>query len=126
MSVYFGKNSLNKLDKVHPHLIVWVTSFLHQYPEYDLAVVEGKRTLGRQKRLVEQGLSWTMNSRHLAQEDGYSHAIDIYPAFWKSFTSDDWRTFASRGVTIAREMKLDIHSGWIMWGKDAFHFQLGK
>lgn len=38
---------------------------------------EGKRTLARQKKLVAQGRSRTMNSYHLPGRDGLSRAADI-------------------------------------------------
>ena len=46
----------------------------------DFSVKEGLRTLERQKQLVAQGKSRTMLSKHLVQEDGYGHAVDLYPS----------------------------------------------
>jgi len=46
----------------------------------DFGVHEGVRTLDRQKQLVAAGKSRTMRSKHLIQNDGYGHAVDLYPS----------------------------------------------
>ena len=120
----FGKKSLERLKGVHPELIVWATTFLALYPEYDFAVVEGLRTKEKQQEYFDKGVSWTMNSKHLKQQDGYSHALDLYPEGWRTFDRDDWDLWARRGLEVAKGMKIGIRSGWVEWGKDAFHFDL--
>jgi peptidoglycan L-alanyl-D-glutamate endopeptidase CwlK len=40
----------------------------------DFGIVEGRRTLNRQRELVASGASQTMNSRHLT-----GHAVDLLP-----------------------------------------------
>lgn len=66
-----GKLSLDRLDGVHPDLVQVVKRAIQITP-VDFMVVEGKRTLDRQKKLVSEGKSTTMNSRHLS-----GHAVDL-------------------------------------------------
>ena len=68
-----------RLTGVHPLLIKVVELAVTRAP-WDVAVIEGVRTLARQKELVAQGASKTMNSRHIPGADGLSKAVDIAPA----------------------------------------------
>ena len=43
----------------------------------DFGVIEGLRTEEKQKQLVESGASQTMKSKHLMQDSGFSHAVDL-------------------------------------------------
>jgi peptidoglycan L-alanyl-D-glutamate endopeptidase CwlK len=77
MSTYqFGKRSLANLEGVHPDL-VRVAKLGITYSRYDFAITEGVRNLERQKLLVAQGYSKTLNSKHLVHNDGFGHAFDI-------------------------------------------------
>lgn len=42
--------------------------------QVDFSVIEGLRTIGKQKEYFDTGKSKTMNSRHLT-----GHAVDLYP-----------------------------------------------
>ena len=121
----FGKTSLKRLDKVHPKLVILATAVLIKHPEYDISVLDGARTIEQQKENVRKGVSWTMNSRHLIQSDGYSHAIDIKPSTysWDEPISK-WKKFAEDVVEIARALNIDIKSGGLAWQKDWVHFEL--
>lgn len=79
----FGKRSREKLQGVHPQLVEVAKQAL-KHSKIDFAVTEGVRTVETQKRLVAKGLSQTLNSKHIVQKDGYSHAIDVvpYPVNW--------------------------------------------
>ena len=48
-----------------------------QLSKVDFGVIYGVRSLAEQKRLYEAKRSQTMKSKHLVQEDGYSHAVDL-------------------------------------------------
>ena len=72
----FGRKSLASLEWVRPDLILVVSRGL-LYTPYDFMITEGRRFLERQKRLVAAGFSWTLNSKHLVQPDGFAHAIDV-------------------------------------------------
>lgn len=69
--------SKNHLRKVHPDLVK-VTIYVLQYSPFDFQVIEGIRSPVTQKQYAKEGLSHTI-SKHLAQRDGYGHAIDIVP-----------------------------------------------
>ena len=124
--VKFSTFSLNNLKDVHPDLVRLANAVLIKYPEYDIVVLDGLRDLETQKRYVEKGVSKTLNSKHLRQDDGYSHAIDIKPATYK-WTEPiyKWRLFAQHVKDTADELGINILSGGLEWGWDYPHFQLG-
>lgn len=71
----FGKRSIDNLYEVHPDLVAVVHRAL-KLSTIDFTVIEGLRTLERQKQLVAQGVSKTMNSYHLKGK-----AVDLYPYY---------------------------------------------
>ena len=68
--------SVNKLEGVHPTMVDTVKRAI-ELSKVDFGVIYGVRSLAEQKRLYEAGRSQTMKSKHLVQEDGYSHAVDL-------------------------------------------------
>ena len=76
MSFKLSQRSLDKLDGVHPKLQQVVAKAI-QYTKVDFGVTYGVRELAEQERLYKSGRSQTMKSKHLVQEDGYSHAVDV-------------------------------------------------
>ena len=121
----FGKTSLRRLENVHPKLIVLTTAVLLKHPEYDLSVIDGARTMEQQLHNIANGVSWTTKSKHLIQDDGFAHAIDIKPSTynWDEDVSK-WRKFAKDVVEVAKELKISIKSGGLDWQKDWVHFEL--
>lgn len=95
MTYRLSSRSLGRLIGVHPHL----ASVVHRAIEItavDFSVVEGLRTLAKQREYFLKGKSTTMRSRHLT-----GHAVDLAP--WVNGTID-WETPAGyEGV--ARAMK---------------------
>ena len=75
-----SKRSLNNLNGVHPDLVKVVKRAL-EISNIDFTVIEGLRTIEKQKEYVAKGVSKTMKSYHLKQKDGYGHAVDIYPYY---------------------------------------------
>jgi peptidoglycan L-alanyl-D-glutamate endopeptidase CwlK len=73
MTIILGQRSLSRLEGVHPDL-VRVVKKAAVLSNLDFTVLEGLRTVERQKQLVAQGASKTMNSRHLT-----GHAVDLAP-----------------------------------------------
>lgn len=65
--------STKRLIGVHPHLVRGMTRALNEAP-FPFRVIDGVRTVERQKELVRIGASKTMRSRHLN-----GHAVDIVP-----------------------------------------------
>lgn len=84
MKYKFSARSRRKLQGVHPDLIRVIDRAM-SFQIMDFSILEGLRSIERQKRLVSQGASKTLNSKHLLQETGYGHAIDIapYPIDWQ-------------------------------------------
>ena len=65
--------SLKRLQGVHPDLRKVMDRALQEAP-FPFRVMEGLRTVARQKEMVRIGASRTMRSRHLT-----GHAVDIVP-----------------------------------------------
>lgn len=73
MSIVLGQRSLSRLEGVHPDL-VRVVKKAAALSSLDFTVLEGLRTVERQKQLLKQGATRTMNSRHIT-----GHAVDLAP-----------------------------------------------
>lgn len=71
MSFKFGKTSKAKLETVAPELAA-VAEVALRYSKIDFGITEGLRSEQKQKQLVAEGASKTMNSKHLS-----GNAIDI-------------------------------------------------
>ena len=76
MTFKLSGRSLNKLEGVHPVLVDTVKRAI-EVSSVDFGVIYGVRSLAEQKKLYEAKRSQTMKSKHLVQEDGYSHAVDL-------------------------------------------------
>lgn len=75
----FSKRSLDNLAGVHPHLVRVANRALQSSP-IDFTVIEGLRTLQRQRELMTLGYTRTMSSRHFKSEvSGYGNAVDLWP-----------------------------------------------
>ena len=72
-SFVLGSKSRANLQGVHPHLVKVVERAI-QLTTVDFQVFEGLRSRQRQAKLVSQGASQTMDSRHLT-----GHAVDLVP-----------------------------------------------
>ncbi len=70
----FSQRSKNNLSGVNP-LLVKIAYRALDISTADFAVIEGVRTLEKQKENVKKGVSKTLNSRHLTGD-----AIDILPS----------------------------------------------
>lgn len=112
MSKYkFGERSIGNLIGVHKDLIRVVYKAL-ELSEIDFTVVEGLRTIERQKELVSKGLSKTMNSYHLKGK-----AVDLYPFYsggvQTAAPASEWRKIAKAMKEAAKELNVTI-----TWGGD--------
>ena len=74
-----------RLAGVHPDLVRVVRRAAEGGATF--RVVEGMRTVERQRDLVAAGASQTMNSRHIT-----GHAVDLVP-LWGGEISWDWKHF---------------------------------
>ncbi|EKN6364760.1 M15 family metallopeptidase [Yersinia enterocolitica] len=117
----FGQASESNLIGVHPDLVKVVRRALELTP-IDFKVIEGRRTLERQRELVKAGASQTLNSRHLT-----GHAVDIVP-LPDGKISWEWKYFypmADAMKQAAAELGITVEWGgnWTTF-KDGPHFQL--
>ena len=71
-----SNRSLEKLEGVNPVLVNTVKRAI-ELSKVDFGVIYGVRSLAEQEKLYKAGRSQTMKSKHLVQEDGYSHAVDL-------------------------------------------------
>lgn len=71
LSFVLSASSLAKLEGVKPELVE-VVKFAVSVTAIDFCVLEGLRTIERQRLLVAKGASKTLNSRHLT-----GHAVDL-------------------------------------------------
>jgi len=76
MGFSLSSRSLGKLDGVHPDLVAVVKRAI-ELTDVDFGVTYGVRTVEEQEKLVASGRSQTMKSKHLIQDTGYSHAVDL-------------------------------------------------
>tara|TARA_B110000977_G_scaffold10362_2_gene13509 strand:+ start:2033 stop:2413 length:381 start_codon:yes stop_codon:yes gene_type:complete len=121
MSYKLGTRSKQSLSGVHVDLVAVVKKAI-EITEVDFSVIEGIRNIERQRQLVKEGKSTTLNSRHLT-----GHAVDMvpYPVDW-----EDLERFESMAVAMklaAEELEIPI-----VWGGDwktfydAPHFELNR
>nr|WP_232799020.1 M15 family metallopeptidase [Providencia rettgeri] len=109
---------------VHPDLVK-VTRRALELTDIDFMVIEGKRTEARQRQLVKNGASQTMNSRHLT-----GHAVDCAPLVNREIPWSDWSKFklvSDAMLQAAKELGVDVEWGgnWTSF-KDGPHFQLSR
>lgn len=76
MGFKLSKRSLSKLEGVHPDMVATVKRAI-ELTSVDFGVTYGVRDLAEQERLYKSGRSQTMKSKHLIQDTGYSHAVDL-------------------------------------------------
>ncbi len=69
----WSDRSLKNLNGIHPDLRRVMDRALKNSP-IDFVIIDGLRTIERQRQLVSAGASKTMNSRHLT-----GHAVDLVP-----------------------------------------------
>lgn len=121
MTYAFSDRSLERMNGLH-HDLVAVMHRALQITPIDFTVIEGLRTEARQKVLVAQGKSQTMNSRHLT-----GHAIDVAPVV-NGRVSWDWKHYYPLAKAIkqaASDLGVNIEWGgdWTSL-KDGPHWQL--
>ena len=121
MSFSLGAQSRSRLIGVHPDLVKVIERAIQLTP-IDFTVIEGLRTYAKQQKLVAQGASKTMRSRHLT-----GHAVDIAP-FVAGEIRWDWPLYKKLAPAVkqaAKEVGVPIEWGgdWLTF-KDGPHWQL--
>ena len=117
----FSQRSYDRLVGVRPELVAVATRAL-ALTAVDFTVLEGLRTVERQRQLVNSGASQTMNSRHLT-----GHAIDL-GAYVGGSVSWDWPLYykiADAMKQAAADLRVPVEWGgdWSSF-KDGPHWQL--
>ncbi len=121
MSYKLGTRSLQSLSGVNPDMVAVVERAI-ELTEVDFTVIEGIRSLDRQKKLLKDGKSTTLNSRHIT-----GHAVDMvpYPVDWEDL--ERFEQMAEAMKEAADELDISI-----VWGGDwksfydAPHFELDR
>lgn len=121
MAYVLGTRSLNSLSGVHPDMVAVVKKAI-EITEVDFTVIEGLRSVERQRSLLDDGKSTTMNSRHIT-----GHAVDMvpYPVDWNDLAR--FEVMAEAMKSAAEELDTSI-----VWGGDwksfydAPHFELDR
>lgn len=78
MPYSLGAKSMAELQGVDPRLVLVVRAAIVMSKQ-DFSVHDGLRTTAEQKEYVRRGVSKTMNSMHMKQPNGFSHAVDLVP-----------------------------------------------
>lgn len=116
-----------ELNGVHPILVAIVVLALRKYADEYFMAIEGTRSKERQRELVDAGKSQTMNSRHLIQEDGYAHAVDLAPIKGPigEIPWDDWDAFKRMAQAVKKAAEELGYSDRLTWGGDWPEFRDG-
>jgi peptidoglycan LD-endopeptidase CwlK len=117
----FSQRSLDRLQGVNPSLVEVAHRAL-ELSKYDFGITEGLRTIERQKELVNQGASQTMNSKHI---DGNAIDIGVYVESGLTWEIQYYRKVAQAFFTAAIELGVQIEWGGL-WESflDGPHFQI--
>lgn len=123
MTRKLSERSKANLRGVHPDLIRVVLTALQTSP-LDFTVIEGVRTLERQKELKASGASRTLNSRHL-----HGLAVDLLPIDPNTGKGAfDWKLYRVLGPAVKdaaarRNVPLTWGGDWTTF-PDGPHFEL--
>ena len=116
MTYALGATSLSRLTGVHPDLVKVVKLAITK-TDLDFTVLEGMRTVERQRQLLAKGATKTMNSRHLT-----GHAVDLAPVI-DGAVSWDWPLYHRLAKTVkASAAELGVP---LTWGGDWRTFKDG-
>ena len=102
MAYKLGTRSLQNLSGVNPDMVAVVTKAI-EITEADFTVIEGIRNIDRQRQLLKEGKSTTLNSRHIT-----GHAVDMvpWPVDWEDL--DRFETMAEAMKDAAEELEIPI------------------
>jgi peptidoglycan L-alanyl-D-glutamate endopeptidase CwlK len=115
--------SRSRLAGVHPDLVRVVERAI-QLTDVDFAVIEGVRTLEKQREYVASGASQTLNGRHLT-----GHAVDL-AAYVGRELRWDWPLY-HRLAAAMKQAAVELSIS-IVWGgdwkkfPDGPHFELSR
>ena len=116
MAFKLGPRSLLNLRGVHPDLVRVVKRAI-SISNIDFTVIEGLRSISRQKELFAKGATKTMRSRHI-----HGFAVDIAPYVAGSIRWD-WPLFDKIEEAMKKAAKLENVP--VIWGGDWKSFKDG-
>lgn len=126
MGFKLGKTSLSRLQGVDETLVNVVKRAI-EISEVDFTVMEGVRTLERQRELYAQGrtapgkiVTWTMKSRHIEGK-----AVDLvpYPLDWNDL--EKFNKIKDAMFQAARELDVNLRWG-ADWDGDGHYREKGE
>lgn len=123
-----SSKSLEKINnkKFHPSLRKLILEAIKTTP-IDFTVIETVRTLSQQKINVKKGVSKTLKSRHIPENNksGYCEAIDIapYPINWKDLNK--FKILSTYIKKVASQLHINLTWGGD-WGWDYPHYELKR
>lgn len=161
MAIILGQRSLARLEGVHPDLVrVVKRAAAMAKREEDFTVLEGVRSKEQcwinygKGRTVQQckaagvppvyaqpgaaKVTWLadpLNSKHVRQKDGYSHAVDLapYPIDWNDLARFDRMAKLVSAAALAEGVSVRWGADWDRDGKprergetDSPHFELAR
>lgn len=127
MKFELSQRDVQRLNGVHPNLIK-VLRLAAEYTETPFMVVEGVRTVQKQEQYIKAGRSKTMNSLHLKQADGFSHAVDLCGTNRSTAFTIKTLTEISKAVKLAADdlgIAIEWGGDWTTF-KDYPHYQLKR
>jgi peptidoglycan LD-endopeptidase CwlK len=121
MSYVLGKRSKERLEGVHPDLVAVVERAI-EISKVDFTVLEGVRSVARQRELFNKGASKTMNSRHLT-----GHAVDLapWPIDWNDLGRFRIMSEAVKMASVELEVPVTWGGDWRSF-YDGPHFELDR
>ena len=112
MAFSLSNRSKSKLEGVHPDMVKVVEAAI-ELTKIDFGVTYGVRSVEEQKKLVASGRSQTMKSKHLIQDTGYSHAVDVV-----AYDGSDvvWEINVNDDICDAFKKAAETHVVSVKWG----------
>ena len=111
MSFKYSQKSLERLNTCHPDL---QRLFNEAIKHVDITIIDGVRTKEQQEEYVKTGKSKTMNSKHLKQADGYSHAVDAmpFPIDWNNTSRNYLFAGFIKGLAVSMGINIRMGADW--------------
>ncbi|QKN84459.1 endolysin/ M15 family metallopeptidase [Vibrio phage Marilyn] len=107
-----GAKSKKELEGVNQSMVLVVCDAI-QLTKQDFSVHDGIRTLQEQHTLLAAGATTTLKSKHLTQDDGTGHAVDLVP-YINGRLRWEWEPIYKIAHAVARAAKK--HNVTIRWG----------
>lgn len=128
-----SRRSMERLKNIHPLLSACVCRAI-VISNVDFTVIEGERSKERQEQLYAQGrtepgniVTWTLNSKHIVQSDGFSHAVDLAPFVNGKIRWDnnlDFYAIKNAMFRAASDIRAELAWGGYWKSPDMPHFEI--